>query len=735
MIPSLLALRIESIAVVDVWQQLGGWFVTGVIASLLSSLLIRRKQLPRKGTSLSQDNAQSAVSSVPLSQPADSMKTVARALDVKYTPPPITAMRNHGSDKARTGLQVMNGLFLLFCGYILLTGHSGFVSDLLDFVFLAAFALGFLAAANPKHDTKRKLAKWLNIAAAALVLLIALASATAGAATGLIGGIVLGLPALINIWAVWRPVKVDSTEGPEASVEECTGDAKKAASGVPKTLSRSPVFRKRAASILAIIAILVIGLTAVVQYQNKRGGTIDLVSLANKTSDAVVLIQVFDSAKNEIATGSGFFVSPDGLLITNWHVVEEAASAAAKTKSGQILPIKGAIGLDRENDLAVLMVEGANLPFLTLGQSGVLKTGDRVAVIGSPIGLEGSLSEGIVSAKRQWLQITAPISPGSSGSPVFDAKGSVIGVATKTLRAGQSLNFAVPAELVTPILKSFERGQKPVALTPLEETTHLYALANAIGREDAESAVRDSPEYEQALRAFYEAMAASNYDAAAQLAGAAGVPSSVQYQRADWGKVLTATNALVAKYPDSGVAYAELGNVYEQMGFSEDAIGAYQRAVHLRPDDAGSWHSLGEIYKQNDKITQANFAFSQAIAILQKQVESEAPGPGKSTSLRSLGDSYRSAGNNEAAKQSYLQAIQADPNGLGGTLSMYPLAGIYLTEGNEKAAFDIAYRIYAGQPKPEAEAWGYLEKWYADHHRDADSMRCFLNAARLGLKR
>ena len=119
--------------------------------------------------------------------------------------------------------------------------------------------------------------------------------------------------------------------------------------------------------------------------------------------------------KTKLRPAAGFFVSPDGLLITNWHVVEEAASAAAKTKSGQILPIKGAIGLDRENDLAVLMVEGANLPFLTLGQSGVLKTGDRVAVIGSPMGLEGSLSEGIVSAKRQWLQITAPISPGSSG--------------------------------------------------------------------------------------------------------------------------------------------------------------------------------------------------------------------------------------------------------------------------------------------------------------------------------
>jgi S1-C subfamily serine protease len=100
-----------------------------------------------------------------------------------------------------------------------------------------------------------------------------------------------------------------------------------------------------------------------------HAASFDLVALAKKARNAVVLIEVFDSGHNEVATGSGFFVSDNGLLITNAHVIENAASAAAKTESGDVLPIKGAIRIDRENDLAVLAVEGRNLPFLTLGQS------------------------------------------------------------------------------------------------------------------------------------------------------------------------------------------------------------------------------------------------------------------------------------------------------------------------------------------------------------------------------
>jgi putative serine protease PepD len=197
---------------------------------------------------------------------------------------------------------------------------------------------------------------------------------------------------------------------------------------------------------------------------------LDLVALAKGARSAVVSIEVFDDEHNSIGIGSGFFVSNDGLLVTNYHVIEKASSAVAKTGSGDQLSIKGAVYFDRDNDLAVLLTEGKKFPFLPLGNSSKIEVGDHVAVIGNPLGLEGSLSEGIISGKRDltsarpalptpvlamehypprrnfelqsdkldWLQITAPISPGSSGSPVLDATGNVIGIATMVLRGGQS---------------------------------------------------------------------------------------------------------------------------------------------------------------------------------------------------------------------------------------------------------------------------------------------------------
>ena len=215
----------------------------------------------------------------------------------------------------------------------------------------------------------------------------------------------------------------------------------------------------------------------------------DLRMLAKRARNAVVSIEVFDDEGNSIGTGSGFFVSDDGLLVTNYHVIERASSASAKTASGDRLSIKGVVYFDRDNDLAVLLAEGKTFPPLPLGNSSKIEVGDHVAVIGSPLGLEGSLSEGIISGKRDftdlrrqptpgvsvepyppprnfdlpfdkpdWLQITAAISPGSSGSPVLDATGNVIGIATMVLRGGQSLNFAVPAEVVVAMLKT-HKGQ------------------------------------------------------------------------------------------------------------------------------------------------------------------------------------------------------------------------------------------------------------------------------------
>ncbi len=130
---------------------------------------------------------------------------------------------------------------------------------------------------------------------------------------------------------------------------------------------------------------------------------IDLKALAKKARPAVMLLVISDANGKEIATGTGFLVSADGKLITNFHVIEKAASAIAKSENGGKFEVEGVLASDPKNDLVLLKIKGKELPFLTLEKSENIEVGTRIAVIGSPLGLEGTLSEGIVSGN--WGQL------------------------------------------------------------------------------------------------------------------------------------------------------------------------------------------------------------------------------------------------------------------------------------------------------------------------------------------
>lgn len=189
----------------------------------------------------------------------------------------------------------------------------------------------------------------------------------------------------------------------------------------------------------------------------------EIARLQQGARDSVFLLRVFDASGSEIATGTGF-LAEGGVVVTNYHVVERAARVEVVLGDEREVDATGIVAFDRDNDLALLELPPVEVRPLPLAASTTVQPGDRVVVLGSPLGLSLSVSDGIVAALRPrglgpesdftkpLLQITAPVSPGSSGSPVLNAQGAVVGVAQAILVEGQNVNLAIPADSVRALI-------------------------------------------------------------------------------------------------------------------------------------------------------------------------------------------------------------------------------------------------------------------------------------------
>jgi len=215
-------------------------------------------------------------------------------------------------------------------------------------------------------------------------------------------------------------------------------------------------------------SVLFVSLLALVtSYSVSQQNVADVVK---KSSDAVVLIVISNAAGEDTALGSGFIISADGEIVTNHHVIKDAHSAVVKLSNGAFFPVTGVLADDSDRDLAVIKVKGKNLPFLSLGEIDKVQVGDHVVAIGSPLGLEGTVSDGVVSAVRdvnskKWIQTTAPASHGNSGGPLLDMSNHVVGVITAGVNPelGQNLNFAVPCSEVASLVVTAHQHAAPLA--------------------------------------------------------------------------------------------------------------------------------------------------------------------------------------------------------------------------------------------------------------------------------
>jgi hypothetical protein len=183
---------------------------------------------------------------------------------------------------------------------------------------------------------------------------------------------------------------------------------------------------------------------------------LEISEIASRCSPAVVSIAAWDRSGKEIGAGSGFIISDDGFIVTSFHVLESAYKAMVEIKEGEFQEaafIKGIPSLD----IAVLKIDAQSLPFLSIGDSERLVKGQSVVVLGNPAGFERSISEGIISAIRskdnmKIIQMTAPVSMGSSGGPVINEFGEVVGITTLASFKAQNLNFAIPINYLIEII-------------------------------------------------------------------------------------------------------------------------------------------------------------------------------------------------------------------------------------------------------------------------------------------
>ena len=174
--------------------------------------------------------------------------------------------------------------------------------------------------------------------------------------------------------------------------------------------------------------------------------------IARENLSSVVTLIALDDRNQPLALGSGFFITRDGVLVTNAHVVGGAARVLVRWRGQNGVALK-ILNFARKYDLVTIQTSFTTTPAVLLADSETAAAGQDVVVLGSPQGLEGTVSTGIIGGLRtiggvRYLQITAPISPGSSGGPVFNAEGRVIGISTATSAKGQNLNFALPANLL-----------------------------------------------------------------------------------------------------------------------------------------------------------------------------------------------------------------------------------------------------------------------------------------------
>jgi Trypsin-like serine proteases, typically periplasmic, contain C-terminal PDZ domain len=437
-------------------------------------------------------------------------------------------------------------------------------------------------------------------------------------------------------------------------------------------------------------------------------GQDNLPDLVRRIKPSAVAIETFDARGNSVSRGSGFFIAMDR-VVTNRHVIERSSRVEVHLLDGKKFPVKGVLAVDGEGDLALLQVD---IPAQFVRPLQIVRTvpqeGESIVVVGNPFGLEGSVSNGIVSAVRdisgygRIIQITAPISPGSSGSPVVNMYGQVIGVATLQAAEGQSLNFAVPAER---ILQLKVNEVQTISSLTAETQKNKRATAQRYYSQGVAQLSRD--DYARALPFFEKAADLDpNYAEAWYQAGfcfgvlgrhneALKASRAAAKLRPEWAEThvnIGASSYSLGLFTEAAEAYrtaikldddnAETQYAYgltlnKLARFGEEVL-AYERAIALKPDHANAIEKLAQAYSKQKR-------WSNAVAALE-DLRTYRP---DAKTYNSLGEAYLELDRSNDAVNAFNNALGYDPNL---DQARYNLGRAYL-KGNDRDMAQVQYEI------------------------------------------
>jgi tetratricopeptide (TPR) repeat protein len=432
-----------------------------------------------------------------------------------------------------------------------------------------------------------------------------------------------------------------------------------------------------------------------------------------KVKDSVVVIKALDSKGEPTGLGSGVML-PSGKIATNCHVLKigerfqigRGGKSVAATLHAQ----------DSDKDLCLLEASGLEASPVQLGKAATLKVGEAVYAIGSPQGLELSISDGIVSQLRgaapPIIQTTAAISPGSSGGGLFDAEGRLVGITTFHLESGQSLNFAVPVEWLdeikpgkTQTAKGRSQADWLAKEVTLQERKDWHGLLNWCRQWS-----RADPDNFLAwfcLGVAYGKLN-QNIDAIEAYRAALRIGDNAEawYNLGlVYGEINRPTDEIKAYReavrikPDFTDAWNALGVTYDDLNRPNDAIEAFRMALRIKPDDANAWSNLGVAYINLNRHTDAVEAFRAALRIK----------PDYANAWTNLGVAYNNLSRHTDAIEAYRAALRIRPDGAHTWLSL----GVTYRNLNRYTDAIEAFRAALRIEPDNAEAWFHLAASYS----------------------